>query len=329
MTIKYPTEFKGNGPWLLDENALLELDQILESEWLKLEGIRNNLIDEAAKKEVEELNDKFGTYKTKSAKKKKIDEIKNDNLRFYGLKRSTKKISIMLKNKKYETDRLLSAIQDNALTEEVATAFDADIESGEVKCKVHTSDWSDHLYIDVSPETSREAREIYVVLRNWSEKYSPTIWQKLWNKFHGITWGVWLLMLVIMALFVSINSTSSLTSTYQRARELLDKGITEENSTEAIELLLIMQTNYDPINQVKTSNVSLTPIKVVFWFGLIINILLSPKVKVVLGIGKGRQKINLWKFWYKFVSITIPGFVFVWFVAPYIVNIINSYINNK
>ena len=110
--------------------------------------------------------------------------------------------------------------------------------------------------------------------------------------------------------------SSSTASAKQRARDMLNSGITQQNSTEAIELLLIMQTEYDPVAQPVNRELP-SWLKIIFWSGLILNVLLSFKAKTpLLGIGKGRTIISSWQIWYRLVGITIPGLIFASFIWP-------------
>ena len=106
-----------------------------------------------------------------------------------------------------------------------------------------------------------------------------------------------------------------------RARELLDQGITDQNYIEAIQLLLIIQSDYDP-----NSSAVETPawFRVVLWGGLLTSIVLSFKPKITLGIGRGNELITRWKIWLQIVGITIPGLLFGSFIWPTIVDWIRT-----
>lgn len=195
MPIQYPTEIDIPGPWLLEDQALLQLEQILDDEWNQLETRRNAQIENEANEKIQEWQ-QSGLLKASKERKEKLKEfIKNPS---YTLARSKKSVTLYLKNKGiYPTDKFSLALRDNALIDEVITGFSVDMESANVRCRVGTKSWSDDLHIDVSPESSSEAREIYVSLRNWAEKNSPSYWQQVWNKINGGNWYIWILLLLI------------------------------------------------------------------------------------------------------------------------------------
>lgn len=316
MPIQYPTEVDLPGPWLLEDQALLQLEQILDEEWNHLESRRNALIEDEANEKVQQWQ-KSGLLKTAKERKEKLKEFIEDPP--YTLQRSKINVTLFLKNKgTYPTEKFSLALRDNALLDEVVTGFSVDMESADFRCRISTKSWSDELHIDVSPENTTEAREIYVSLRNWAEKNSPPYWQLLWKKIDNINWYIWLCLVLIGAFIWSTTLSNSVTNAKQRARDLLDTGITQQNLTEAIELSLIIQTEYDPTTPPVNKNIP-SWLKILFWSGLILNILLSFRAKTLLGIGKGRKLIINWKIWNKLVGITIPGLLFTSFVWPLLV----------
>ncbi len=313
MPIQYPTEVEMPGPWLLEDQALLQLEQILDDEWKRLETRRNSLIEVEADEKIREWQDS-GLLKTPKEKKDKRQEfIRNPS---YTLARSNKNIVLFLKNKgTYPTDKFSSALRDNALLDETVTGFSVDMESADIRYKIRTKSWSDELHINVSPENTTEAREIYVSLRDWAEKNSLPYWQRLWNKIYGINWYVWLILVFMSLMIWSATLSSSTSNAKQRAKDLLNTGITQQNTSEAIELLLIIQTDYDPM--APPVNIKIPSwLKILFWSGLVLNTLLSFRSKTLLGIGKGRKKLSNWKIWYKFIGITIPGLIITSFIWP-------------
>ncbi len=296
MPIQYPTEIEISGPWLLDDKALLQLEEILDDEWNRLESRRKSLIEKEALEKVQRHIEAGFLEKDSDEEKENLEKYINDPS--YTLARNNRKTNLFLKSKgTYSTEKFSSALRDNTLLNEIVTGFSVDIESADIRCKVYTKSWSNELIVDVSPETANEAREIYVALRNWAEKNSPPYWQQLWRKLSDINWYLWFSAILIGALVWSMAISSSTASAKQRARDMLNSGITQQNSTEAIELLLIMQTEYDPVAQPVNRELP-SWLKIIFWSGLILNVLLSFKAKTpLLGIGKGRTIISSWQIW--------------------------------
>ena len=195
MPIQYPTEIELEGPWLIDDEALFQLEQILNDEWNKLKSRRKSLIEKEANEKLQKWQESELVRDKRSARKKLEEFIADPS---YKLARSSWKTVLSLQNKgTYPTDKFASASRDDALTHEVVTGFSTDLESADIRCRVYTKNWSNALVVEVSPETADEAREIFVTLRNWAEKNSSPSWQRLWKKLSGTNWLIWFLLLIL------------------------------------------------------------------------------------------------------------------------------------
>jgi len=128
--------------------------------------------------------------------------------------------------------------------------------------------------------------------------------------------------MIVSVSTVFVGATTDLTKAAKlMARELLDKGISAVDVPEAVELLLILQTKYHP---------GQPGIQWPVWYraiillGFLVCVCLSIRPKSVLGIGKGAERIVWWRYWLKFIGITIPGLIVTSFIWPYIEELIRT-----
>jgi hypothetical protein len=89
------------------------------------------------------------------------------------------------------------------------------------------------------------------------------------------------------------------------ARKLIDNGIDSQNIFEAMEIMLILETEFVPENyeysdsSLKNWGISLLCLVLIF-------IILAFTPKSYIDLGKGQKKIKFWKSWIRIISITIP-----------------------
>ncbi|MCX6828948.1 MAG: hypothetical protein NT002_06650 [candidate division Zixibacteria bacterium] len=320
MSIQYPTEMRIAGPWLLNDEALQQLDNILDEEWKRLESSRESLLTKDAEERLQYRQEQ-GLHKDISEGERisLINELRESAS--YPLRRSNRNINITLKGGgTYKAERFSTVMRDNTLLNEIATGFSTDLESADMRYRINVSSEQNELRIDVSPEQAPAAREAFVAFRQWAIKNSAPSWQRILGRFSEF--GLPILIALFMGMLFSIMAINTTQDARRRAKALLEQGITQQNETEAIELLLIMRTDYDP----KSSGV-LIPywFKVVFGGGLLSAIVLSIKPKTILGIGRGTKIIGRWRLWHRIVSIIIPGLLFTSFILPTIVDWIKSW----
>lgn len=322
MPIQYPTEKRLQGPWFLTSDALIELDQVVDKEIAQLESRRQSLINQYAETRYEEYKQKglFSRKQTSKERTKEIDELKADPP--YKLKAYDRSLDLFIKNGgKYRTEKFSTALNDNSLHQETIEEFSMNIESAEVRCSLYSEDRN--IKIRVSPEDLPDANELYSTLLRWANNYSAPTWQQIWIKYQSVFFAAWFFLLIILFYYFAITLNSSTSFAKDRARLLLDQGITEQNTREAIELILIIQSDYDPESDSQNLNIP-TWFAVYFWGGVLANIILSFKPPTILGIGKGDKKIRAWKAWIAIFGLTIPSLLFTSIVWPRVSEFINK-----
>jgi ABC-type Fe3+ transport system permease subunit len=184
-----------------------------------------------------------------------------------------------------------------------------------VRASLEVGKYSDHLRLTTSPESSQHARELFVTLRNWAVTHQPPLWQRLWGHLYGVHWFIWLSILVGVMPFLPSASEGVEHLVRSQAQELLRDGLSQEEVLRAVELLLISTAKWAP---------NVKPIalpawyKVVLFGGLAASVMLSIRPKVIVGVGRGRQVLDRWRWWMKFVGVTIPGLLFGSFIWPWL-----------
>lgn len=133
-----------------------------------------------------------------------------------------------------------------------------------------------------------------------------------------------------MAWFILVSVTvpllpnrSDVTKAYFAAKTkgLLADGLQPGEQTEALELLLRLQSGIMP-------DIENPPIpawfKLILFGGLFVAVLLTVRPKVVVGMGRGVDTIKRWRLWLRFVGVTVPGLVFTSFIWPFVEKLIRA-----
>lgn len=314
----YSTELTINGPWLIDHNAVMELDNILDDAWEKLCHEEDAKIDNEANKEFQE--DPFYRHlKSSEEIESKMAELKA-RIRDRWYRRRKKSIRIdFIGSKSLIADSFKEAYKDRSILDDIPIGFRVQMDVNDIEASIRLTE--NDLSVNVSPESLENAREFFVLLRQWMGRYKPPVWQRVWTAIHGFHWFMLVILLSFGYIFVDTSSTQMVNLARDRARSLLDAGLTEENTVEAVGLLLMLESRYFP----GYMEAGLPHwFNVLFWGGLFVSIVLTIKPKSVVGLGKGEDRIKLWRWWLGLISVTIPGLVFTSFLWPYIVQFIQN-----
>ncbi len=323
------TSFELDPPLILDADALKQLDQILIEAGDRLQKRKAEIIEELAQEEFEDRKQR-GWYKGWSKKElaQEIDEIKTEpSLLSYELRDDNLSIEVNFRNERYVAQSFDETLTDPQIFDRNPKGFTATLERAGVSCEVSTASYV-ALKIEVRPQDSSEARRLFGTLKQWALQYQAPLWQRIWVKITGYHWFIWLFLLSISAL--SIGSSSSIIEDAITARsiEILNNGIDQNNLPEALELLLAFQVDYYPESS------SLEPtiprwFSVLLFGGFALSIMLSITPSVVIGIGRGQRQARVWKWWLRFVGITLPGFIFTSFFLDDIMKWVNRIFGNS
>jgi hypothetical protein len=181
--------------------------------------------------------------------------------------------------------------------------------------KSATAQISPRAYVNGSPEDLEEAREAFAACEYWLERKREGWWPCFWNANVPLFWLALGVSLILLQVFIGVyTSTATPTSQHKaEAREMLRRGLAKEDTQRAVELTLAIVSGYEPA---AGSGVS------IWWFfapcmaGLVACIALSVAPRTVIGVGKGEKSLKRWRAWIKFVSVTVPLFIFGAFLVP-------------
>lgn len=111
---------------------------------------------------------------------------------------------------------------------------------------------------------------------------------------------------MIASSYMSLGETLILKSL---AHELINSGIDSSNVSDAVELLLMIESDYE-INSIQVEERKLPPMMIRF---IVLNIMIIIigflRPKNIIGIGKRLIVYKFYKFWIRFIQILLPIFM--------------------
>lgn len=293
----YPTSVNVRGPWLLETNHLLALDAILEKFCYRNDPEWRNRPSQAetpaAYHHVQPLGQPHDF-------------------------RSRKSLTIYLsKDRELNTPGFKEAMSNIAFQDDVAKGFEYVIETRSVTASVRLPKKSEKkddveqwfLTIGVTPKwpSPETGNELFVELRKWTDSVRSTLLYQ-WILFeprtlYRIALGILLLIILANAYNPSPSAAEYKATLKQEARDLLRGGINPQNQGKALELVLALESDYLPPRAKPQSR------KPSGWYLIWIYVLafLSFPPTVCIGIWAGAKRLNWWKPWLRFNTVTIPS----------------------
>lgn len=263
---KYSKELKS--PFLLTKEALLSLDDILLSELNALKDSKKSSQSDTPARTKEELI-----------------------------------VKVFFKSNKFLRGRCFRDIdRDPTILTDLAVGFESEFNYANVKCNVclqHKYGLINKLRIDVSPENDLLARGLFVRLVDWAESNVEPAWIRIWYAYDFVFW----LIGFISSLAMFAGSFYIIDEYKPKAHQLLSQGINSANQTEAIAILLALQSGYGTKEVFINTNFN----KLFYISALGICLVLSAlKPRNILGVGLGERKIKSTRKWINYVIIGIP-----------------------
>ena len=310
-TLLNPSKRTFAGPWLLDKVALEELNEIVEFANQELKKCRHEIIESIAQKDFDE---------------KKYDTL--EKAKAYALKHSwdtVRKDIVLISNDE-------SKLKDNSINELLVDPkiknfrpkeLSIDIEYGrENKFSFNVKQRYDgELEYDIKSTKSEIEDKINYKFENWLDKYKPNIIQTKWLQF---AFPLALLSGIFSIIFaINIYSTYKPTSQVvykDKIDNLINFGINEENTAEALDLLLKINSGYVPPDIKEEVKISKTARRITI-IALSFCLLGIFKPITIIGVGKDKNKLKLYKKYMKYILFVIPGI----FLYPYIIDLIKNW----
>lgn len=311
----YSTETDQEGPWLISQAKLLELDSILALE--RKRALKFN--ETAIEKEADSVSWIDTDLSDEQRRKKQLDCAR----RRYPYNVNRLQITLLCRSgKSFEVDSFKEAARSPSVSEEEVVGFTVGFKWGEIDGSLRLRR-SAALSLSVSPEGPVVSRDAFFALREWVESLKPARWMKAWLSLSNLQWPVWFLFLVIAAV-TSFEKVKAGNWAYQdRAKSLVGKKLTSAEQEEALRVLIALQTEHEKPRDTYRFR-AINPISSAFAAFTVVCIVLSFPPRVVLEIGKNKAHYQRWRWWTKTIFVTIPIILFSSFVWPKIVIVLET-----
>jgi len=224
-----------------------------------------------------------------------------------------------------------------------------------------TSGGESTIRIAVTPERGEPSHEVFLALRTWAESVRPNSRVRLWTneviRFLALAFLALLAYGVVSILFDRLTGESRKATTddisarierlqeqqnkdrehkavaVEEARTLIAAGITPANQSEALRILLSLETSSyptlpannspavgppAPMPQVQSRSAVVKIVQSLFvaLFGISLIVGFPPKTRLGLGAGQGRLERT--RKWINFVTVSLPAWVVASFVLPWL-----------
>lgn len=300
MGLTIPTEIH-KGPWILNQNDFEDLENvIIEIEKYLAQSLEIEIIEFVEAENTKETL-------SPSEKQKKI----NDASQRHSFVRREKKITLISSDgKRLIGDSIREVLKDSAIDLFDPKEFHVFIEYGNsnnIKFEFPINLDGD-LRLDINCFDLSKSNDIRLDFNNWLSKRRPERKIQFWSG-----WGqVMAIFLAIPILILSFIVFTTDYSTYQsvvkyESNELLKQGIDSSNIYKAVELLVKQQTNYVPSDFVP-QKIEKDPVYL-RWLCITVFLFIVAVIPpvTIIGLGKRKRKVELYKVWIKIVTVTVPA----------------------
>lgn len=318
--LSYPTNRKVVCPLLIDVTQLEALDQIIDRHAGPLEALRDKQLDDSTEKDLREDVAK-GYLKEEDIEKTRPGTRERMRSLYYS-RDSKSAILYLTRGKEIQAERFSEAISQPVGEEEIPLGLALHFRVGSVEARVRLEHrWEPELSIDVEPNDLEAAQELFGALSNWASDIEAPKWHQKWLALRDlivIVLAAWVLS-GLMAVPLIIWGDAGKNVSMAEARKLLAGGINQNNQLRALELILAIESEYNP-------GVNSPPLGLRYWsyFGIGILILLMAAIcpKVSIGVWKGRRQLKRWRSWMTMVTVTIPLLLVGSLILPWLLHLL-------
>jgi hypothetical protein len=295
-TIKHPTSGSIRGIWLLDQNALKELDAIIDD--------YEALITQANKEDISvtflEIN-----RKTKEGNKSKLSEdeeaalderLEAEMANRYPFSTNVRTVEVTFASgKRTSAAKFADLFAGPEIAGETPRSFKVRCTKGNHGIEIVLLGSSpNEIDIRASPKNRPEAEGIYERVTSWFESVAQPKLQHLWWSSHPLCYilAFFIAFASLVGYFVWESSQPSAKGRIKsEGRKLLEGGLKPEDEHKAIELMLSLDADYAP------PQTKYDPLFPRWWIvsvgGLIILcLLLSWPPRTMISVGKGRAVVT-------------------------------------
>jgi hypothetical protein len=161
------------------------------------------------------------------------------------------------------------------------------------------------MHYEIECSSSEKAKDILYEINNWIEKNEPNKAMKVWNEYSsGFTF--FSSIIIFITLLLAFTWDVDYKQSYKNdINQLIEKGITNQDQSKAMELLLKYISEYRPLSAKPYRGFNKTFIEIICLFTLTLLVSIY-KPKTIVGIGKKKSKLNFYIWYSKIVLVTIP-----------------------
>jgi hypothetical protein len=318
-SLTYPTKLNVDGPLFLDLPSLRALDGIVRSSFERMCEYRTKAIAQEVQERKAKMLSESRDAEYVEGQTDPLTELVGGNYKFSGV-----------------FSRVLVILQDGGTVEgtsfgeiaalprmqpAVPVAFSVTCQSGPSRLEVTLDSWgSRDLSLSVESDDSQLREEIFGRLEAWAFQARAPRWVIVWRRWRYapvVLLYVWLLLSTI--LFARLSSSQPGESlTRHQAYILAKQGVSAATQTEAIQLILALESGYEPepIAEVRHHPSSQFYAYCGLTAFILAILLFPPRGAIALWAGKGG--FDRQKFWLRFVAFSFPSFLFSVVVVPLI-----------
>lgn len=320
----YPTTCEIEGPILLDWGQLSQLDKLIDEHVPQLVERQ----DEKDRKEVERHLQEW-LKKNQGATEKELEQerIHHGQMlkKFRSLLGRTPRVRELTvqftTGKRLVVQSFAEAAVHPEVNDDLAVGFQLHLHYEPVELRMEASSGFRHrLRIEVQPEDNEGARSLYGGLRQWLNNVAPPKWQQTWVRWHDLVFLLWIFWAVLSLAIPLVGAQLQSKAFYkEEARKLLEEGVRPENEARALETILALLSDKPSPKAYALSA------RAIFFMigGLVVCLVVSFPPKIILGLGKGQQRIAAWRWWLRLVFVAIPAFIASNFLWPTVVDIVS------
>jgi hypothetical protein len=222
-------------------------------------------------------------------------------------------------NSIYKNKELIEIFKHPEFNQDTISSISLNITAGNNKFKLFLNE--DINYSCSSKDQTLVNETLYEVDK-WVEIIKPNPIITQWVKYSGF----FILVLIFSILLLIPDSNENIRheiykeTIIKQAHELIDDTISPKNQNKAIETILKLTSDYYDVNyNVNINGWERVPNKKFKFAIIIICVILMFAPSTSFEFGKGKKKYRFWKFWIKFIFITIPTTI----IIPIILNKFN------
>ncbi|MFV0593013.1 MAG: hypothetical protein ACK5M7_16680 [Draconibacterium sp.] len=296
-----PNEINIKGPWILDENQLEDLSEILAL----IEDKINSAFEVEFKNEIErKINERREWDKN-------LDEakIESETSNYYPYNNKEKYAILISKDRKIIKDlTIIDLLKDQKIKDFNPSELQVEINKGSNQFRLEISSRYDggELQTRLTIKDENLANEINYLLNRWIRKNQPNNAIQIWSSVMPFAAFFSLIALYfISGLFLSSNIEIYQKALNQQGLELLKDSLTDNEISQAIELILKKETGYLPENYTRETQANSKILKI-WLYGTIVILMLAIKPKTTISLGKKKRVGWFYKKWIYFVTFFVP-----------------------